>query len=132
MEEEKEKLKQKPMMRYIVPFSFSDGYEKVYSKMMSHEDWELENISGQGRHIYNHIYKTIHYAKEEQNDKPLSVEPIKDETKKDSMLRIKDARPLSADTAGRNDTKRNHTRSIPVKQRIPIHGMGAQTSGSKK
>ena len=69
MEEEKEKLKQKPMMRYIVPFSFSDGYEKVYSKMMSHEDWELENISGQGRHIYNHIYKTIHYAKEEQNEK---------------------------------------------------------------
>lgn len=74
----------------------------------------------------------FHQRKEEQNDKPLSVEPIKDETKKDSMLRIKDARPLSADTAGRNDTKRNHTRSIPVKQRIPIHGMGAQTSGSKK
>ena len=66
---EKEKLKQKPMMRYIVPFCFSDEYEKVYSKMMSHRDWELENISGQGRHIYNHIYKTIHYAKEEQNEK---------------------------------------------------------------
>ncbi len=74
----------------------------------------------------------FHQRKEEQNDKPLSVEPIKDEIKKDSMLRIKDARPLSADTAGRNDTKWNHTRSIPVKQRIPIHGMGAQTSGSKK
>ena len=43
---EKEKLKQKPMMRYIVPFCFSDEYEKVYSKMMSHRDWELENISG--------------------------------------------------------------------------------------
>ena len=35
MEEEKEKLKQKPMMRYIVPFSFSDGYEKVYSVMQN-------------------------------------------------------------------------------------------------
>ena len=31
MEEEKEQLKQKPLMRYIVPFSFSDGYEKCIS-----------------------------------------------------------------------------------------------------
>lgn len=68
------------------------------------------------------------------SEKPLTAEPVRinDEIKKDSLPRTAVAQPMPVDAAGRDHTKRNSVRGVPVKPGVPLHRVEPPMSGNKK